>query len=979
MGTAKPQPTGSANAIVRSVLSLAATLAACSWFFQESINEYWLVTRHTESPLARLSGVGAWETGARAKSWADGAAQTAYSKAQSLFDAVNLAYNRLAAPEALAALGQDGEGPNGLKTQGEATGLPLPAGAPIADSPDALGQTQDEVEGEVEGEVGRPGAGESAAAWDSGDPAENPSDDGADSALGRPASALSGFAAREAGALGEAQAGQGVWAMFGIPPDMPLAMDEDAYWAELERQNVVLPDAPRPKAQPRAGRPAAQEGQGIPGGPSDGADRPARAQAKRDGWIGEVDDPESATRVIRGGHSVGQGEIKLAPGEQIAFIGDSMMEAAGSNAQKILAKEWKVRAVNLGRHSTGLTRPSYYDWPDAARRYLDSHPQIRHVFVFMGANDPWKMSDPETGKPIDFGSAKWNAIYFARVKAMALHARRRGLSLVWLQTPNMRSNRLNAGAHLLNALYATAMKQTGGIYALTNDALGMAGSEAFTAIDKKGPGGAERLLRSKDGVHFTQAGLDELAGLIVSYLSIKPAEDAPDAARRMAESAPRLSAGLGAEPGAGAPIPVPIVYDLPEFGKTDGAGRAPGGSGETADSPPDKAARSGADRFAKAQSAVPAPGAGAGAKSASEPAAAEGFGEDAAKRPPAANPTKSGRPRRATEPRLEPGAKASEPKKETAAPTLERALSGAENAALAGAPAAATASESPNKQPSPKRKAAHPARTGPEFGAAGGPSRGADFAPRAPVAPPNGYGRAPSGPRGASSGQPGWGAGAANPYRVDPAQPWGAPANPPSGPNLAPAPAPLPETRGDAPQPQSPNRGQRGRAPYGQPRPNAAPNGFGPNAGGYPAPNRAPAIPAPRGPEATFNPAYGAQPNGAPFRARRPGAAPRPGAFARPEDRRPRPDDFAHPPAPGDAAPAQGNRAPEPGRFAPPPPQRPNGGDGANRRPDFAPSNRPPASPTPYPAPLPAHYPAPYPAPTAPIPPQPWPNAPRSP
>ena len=140
MGTAKPQPTGSANAIVRSVLSLAATLAACSWFFQESINEYWLVTRHTESPLARLSGVGAWETGARAKSWADGAAQSAYSKAQSLFDAVNLAYNRIAAPEALAALGQDGEGPNGLKTQSEAPGLPGPADAPIADSPDALGR-----------------------------------------------------------------------------------------------------------------------------------------------------------------------------------------------------------------------------------------------------------------------------------------------------------------------------------------------------------------------------------------------------------------------------------------------------------------------------------------------------------------------------------------------------------------------------------------------------------------------------------------------------------------------------------------------------------------------------------------------------------------------------------------------------------------------------------------------------------------------
>lgn len=952
MGTAKPQPTESTNAIVRSVLSLAATLAACSWFFQESINEYWLVARHTESPLASLSGVGAWETGARAKSWADGAAQSAYSKAQSLFDAVNLAYNRLAAPEALAALGRDGEGPNGLKTQGEAPGLPLPAGAPIADSPDALGQTQDEVE------AGRPGAGagESAAAWDSGDPAENPSDDGADSALGQPASALSGFAAREAGALGEANAGQDVWAMFGIPPDMPLAMDEDAYWAELKRQNVVLPDAPRPKAQPRANRPAAQEGQGIQGGPGDKADPPARAQAKRDGWIGEVDDPESATRVIRGGHSVGQGEIKLAPGEQIAFIGDSMMEAAGSNAQKILAKEWKVRAVNLGRHSTGLTRPSYYDWPDAARRYLDSHPQIRHVFVFMGANDPWKMSDPETGKPIDFGSAKWNAIYFARVKAMALHARRRGLSLVWLQTPNMRSNRLNAGAHLLNALYATAMKQTGGIYALTNDALGMAGSEAFTAIDKKGPGGAERLLRSKDGVHFTQAGLDELAGLIVSYLSIKPAEDAPGAAaRKPASDAPRLSAGLGAEPGAGAPVPapVPIVYDLPEFGKTGGAGRASGGSGETAASPSDKAARSGADRFAKAQSAVPAPGAGAGAKSASEPAAAED-GEDAAKRAPAANPSKSDRTKRAGERRAKPGAKAPEPKKETAAPTLERALSGAENAPLAGAPAAATASESPNKRPSPKRKAA----------------------PRAAVSPPNGYGRAPSGPRGASSGQPGWGAGAANPYRVDPAQPWGAPANPPSGPNLAPG--PLPEPRGDAPQPQSPNRGQRGPAPYGP-----APNGFGPNAGGYPAPNRAPAIPAPpaaRGPETPFNPAYGAQPNGAPFRARRPGAAPRPGVFARPDDRRARPGDFARPPSPGDAAPAQGNRAPGPGRFAPPPPPPQYGGDGgANRRPGLAPSNRPPASPAPYPAPYPAPSPAPRPAPSAPIPPQPWPNAPRGP
>ena len=142
--------------------------------------------------------------------------------------------------------------------------------------------------------------------------------------------------------------------------------------------------------------------------------------------------------------------------------------------------------------------------------------------VFLDANDPWDMRDRKSGKMIPFKSDKWNAVYLARIKSIAMDAHRRGVSVTWLQAPNMRRDKLNDGVQYLNALYATAMRQSGERYVLTNDLLGMGSGASFVASDNKGKGGAPRRLRTADGVHFTITGQKLLANRILSYFSFIP-------------------------------------------------------------------------------------------------------------------------------------------------------------------------------------------------------------------------------------------------------------------------------------------------------------------------------------------------------------------------------------------------------------------------------------------------------------------------
>lgn len=557
-----PAPSGAARR--KTVASLAAVALACAWFFQDSINQYWLQTYHEESPLQGLSSVSAWATGARAKTWADDAAQSARAALRAPFDKLGGAYNALTVNE--SAIGAEGGAATGEETGFEASAEIGPndaspesdgeetetwaAGGP-ADGADAKGALQTADAGlPNEPEATEQSKAAALAAKDAG----LGGNAGEKTADGPIASSKAGPNAEGKLATGTA----GNWAkLWDLPPDLPFGVDKDAYYDELKgEKSWTLAKAARAAAAAESGvvlgsgvasssggaslsaasaaakLEAADAGAGADGDEPDGADagadgkksgkKAAAAKAKSDSRSTAAKNGSLSVEAGRKGLRNGAGELELRPGDEVFFVGDSLMQGVAPHAQRALSQKWKIKSVNLSKQSTGLTYPSFFDWPATARRTLDANPNIKHIVVFLGANDPWDMRDRKSGKMIPFKSDKWNAVYLARIKSIAMDAHRRGVSVTWLQAPNMRRDKLNDGVQYLNALYAAAMRQSGERYVLTNDLLGMGSGASFVSSDNKGKGGAPRRLRTADGVHFTITGQKLLANRILSYFSFIP-------------------------------------------------------------------------------------------------------------------------------------------------------------------------------------------------------------------------------------------------------------------------------------------------------------------------------------------------------------------------------------------------------------------------------------------------------------------------
>ncbi len=64
------------------------------------------------------------------------------------------------------------------------------------------------------------------------------------------------------------------------------------------------------------------------------------------------------------------------------------MQGAAPFVQKSLKQQYGIESANLSKQSTGLSYPSFFDWPKTIEETLKKHPEISVLAVFL-ANDPW--------------------------------------------------------------------------------------------------------------------------------------------------------------------------------------------------------------------------------------------------------------------------------------------------------------------------------------------------------------------------------------------------------------------------------------------------------------------------------------------------------------------------------------------------------------------------------------------------------------
>ena len=208
-----------------------------------------------------------------------------------------------------------------------------------------------------------------------------------------------------------------------------------------------------------------------------------------------------------------------APKRQVhslLVVGDSISISLGSELEKMLAERPGLRFARLGKVSSGLARPDFFDWDrnmeDLARRHRPDA-----VVVMLGTNDNKHLRNPD-GSQVTYRSPEWERGYAARVRHIIdiCRAQNPDVTVFWLGAPVTADDDLNRDLRHINALVRRTVSSAKDCYYVDTWNLfsTQGGGFAFSKPDVEG--GAT--LRARDGIHMTTAGAQALAGYTLNML-----------------------------------------------------------------------------------------------------------------------------------------------------------------------------------------------------------------------------------------------------------------------------------------------------------------------------------------------------------------------------------------------------------------------------------------------------------------------------
>jgi uncharacterized protein len=200
---------------------------------------------------------------------------------------------------------------------------------------------------------------------------------------------------------------------------------------------------------------------------------------------------------------------------KIAFVGDSMADGLWGAFFRLAGRnkcgEEQLKFIRNARNGTGLARPDHFDW-NAALADLLAREQPTLVFASIGLND--RQDFITAGKQrLHYGTEGWLAAYRQNVEAFYASAAASGAPVLVVGLPNLKEEKLNTHATLVNDVYAGTASGVTYLepYRLVRDDGG------YTSF---GPNlsGQTVQLRAADGVHFTPAGYDVIAAHLAPAL-----------------------------------------------------------------------------------------------------------------------------------------------------------------------------------------------------------------------------------------------------------------------------------------------------------------------------------------------------------------------------------------------------------------------------------------------------------------------------
>lgn len=198
--------------------------------------------------------------------------------------------------------------------------------------------------------------------------------------------------------------------------------------------------------------------------------------------------------------------------DTIVFAGDSIMVGLEQVLQKEFIKSG-YKCIPLAKVGTGFCRSDKFNWPSILANVVEKEkPDI--VVICIGTNDGQVLWN--NGHFYAFNSPQWRNCYKNRLKDVISIVSQNGGHTIFISPPVLRNYQLAKNVSIVTDLIYDICQNTGTLFLDIRHVLAdNNGHFQYTGLDIHGK---MVTLRTKDGVHITNAGNEVLADYIVQSI-----------------------------------------------------------------------------------------------------------------------------------------------------------------------------------------------------------------------------------------------------------------------------------------------------------------------------------------------------------------------------------------------------------------------------------------------------------------------------
>jgi hypothetical protein len=209
------------------------------------------------------------------------------------------------------------------------------------------------------------------------------------------------------------------------------------------------------------------------------------------------------------------------PRTKVFVIGDSLAGGLGAGMRRLTEESERYNVQLRYQEDSGLTRPEFYDWPDAIAKIAASN-KMDEAIVLIGSNDV--RSIRVGGASFEFGTPEWTMAYTAQIDRLIASLKQTGAVLHWVSLPPMANPEYNQAIATIGEIQKQKAEEAGIHFIdLRPQLLNPDGTYMERGPDDTG---TVRKIRDRDGVHFMKVGNNKIGALVLGAIMTR-AEEAP--------------------------------------------------------------------------------------------------------------------------------------------------------------------------------------------------------------------------------------------------------------------------------------------------------------------------------------------------------------------------------------------------------------------------------------------------------------------